>query len=407
MPESTIGDRCRELRRREGWTQEELAEKAGVSAGVIAKIEQGGTVRMETLHAVARALGVVTVTFVAPTSPEPRESLDEMVLSEMRSAIHPPVSITGQPLFGLTSAGAPDLDRLRRAVNKVARVYHSDRYDDLASLMPALVRSAHHHVDAFGDGQEHTEALRLRADVNGIAGRYLIQIRAHDLALIALQTSLRDAIEIGDRPLAAAAVSGQAWAMLRQGRLTEAEQLCVRAADEVEPKMSTATPDQLSAWGWLLHRAAAAASRNNRPAEAREYVSVARTAGARMEQEHDGLAGHQSFGPVSAGALGPEVELLAGRPDEALRLAERIPRNAGRAEPSTWNRHQVDIARAHIGVGNPGRATEIMTALREKHPGWLKFQQPARDATREILATRPRTLTEDQRRLAEFMGVEG
>ena len=84
---------------------------------------------------------------------------------------------------------------------------------------------------------------------------------------------------------------------------------------------------------------------------------------------------------MSAGALGPEVELLAGRPDEALRLAERIPRNAGRAEPSTWNRHQVDVARAHVGVGDPERATEIMTALRKKHPGWLKFQQPARDAT--------------------------
>ena len=213
----------------------------------------------------------------------------------MRSAIHPPVSITGQPLFGLTPAGAPDLDRLRRAVYKVARIYHSDRYDDLAGLMPALVRSAHHHVDAFGNGADHAEALRLRADVTGIAGRYLIQIRAHDLALIALQTSLRDAIEIGDQPLAAAAVSSQAWAMLRQGRLTEAEQLCVQTADEIEPKISTATPDELSAWGCSC-TVRGAASRNNRPAEAREYVSVARTAGARMEQECDGLAGHQSFG---------------------------------------------------------------------------------------------------------------
>ena len=407
MPESTIADRCRELRRRNGLTQEELAEKAHLSLGVIEKIEQGKTVRMESLHAVARALNVVTVTFVAPNSPEPRESLDEMVLAEMRSAIHPPVSITGHPLFGLTPAGVPDLDRLRRAVQNVARAYHADRYDDLASLMPALVRSAHHHVDTVGSGQDHAEALRLRADVTGIAGRYLIQIRAHDLALIALQTSLRDAIEIGDQPLAAAAVSSQAWAMLRQGRLTEAEQLCVRAADEVEPKMSTATPDQLSAWGWLLHRAAGAASRNNRPAEAREYAAIARTAGARMEQERDDLAGHQSFGPVSAGALGPEVELLAGRPDEALHLAELIPRNVGHAEPSTWNRHQVDVARANVGVGNPDRATEIMTRLRLQHGTWLKHQQPARDTTRAILATRPRTLTEDQRLLANFMGVEG
>ena len=408
MSESTTADRCRELRRRRGMTQEELAEKAGVSITSVRKIEQGGQVRMETLNKLARALNVVTVTFAAPTSPEPQEaSIDDLVLAEMRSAIHPPISLTGQPIFGLTPAGQPNLHQLRNAVRSVAVAYHADRYDDLAGIMPALVRSAHHHVEAFDAGQDHHEAVRLRADITGLAGRYLIQIRAHDLALIALQTSLRDAVEIGDIPLAASAVSSQAWAMLRQGRLGEVEQLCIKAADEIEPKMSTATSDQLASWAWLLVRAAAAASRNNRSDEAREYASVARTAGARMEREEDDLPGHVSFGPVSAGVAGPEVELVAGRPDAALRLAERIPRGAGHASTSTWSRHWVDVARAHVGVGEPDRATEIMTRLRLEHPEWLRYQQPARDAVREILATRPRMPSEEQRTLAEFMNVEG
>jgi transcriptional regulator with XRE-family HTH domain len=389
-------------------TQEELAEASGLSLGVVKKVEQGGNARMETLHKIARALGVVTITFSAPTSPEPREaSADEIVLADMRSAIHPPISLTGQPLYGLTEAGEPDLTRLRRAVRSAATAYHADRYDDLAGMMPALVRSAHHHVGVFDAGNDHLEAVRLRADITGLAGRYLIQVRAHDLALIALHTSLRDAVEVGDIPLAAAAVSSQAWAMLRQGRLGEVEQLCVTTADEIEPKMSTATPDQLSGWGWLLLRAAAAAARNNRADEAREYAAMARSAAARMEREHDDLTGHHSFGPVSAGVAGPEVEMLAASPDKALQLAQQIPRNAGRANTSTWSRHLLDVANAQVHVGNTDKATEIMTGLRQSHPEWLQYQQYGRDVVRTILGTRPRMPSEQQRGLAEFMNVEG
>ena len=410
MAESVIGDRIRELRRRRGLTQEELAENAGLSTQVVAKIEQGGSARMETLHSLARALGVVTMWFVAAGTPEPQEeSLSDLVLADMRSAIHPPIGITGQPLFGMTSDGAPDLGRLRHAVENVARAYHGDRYDDLGGLMPSLVRSAHHHVDAFDTGPDRIEALRLRSDITGLAGRYLIQIRMHDLALIALHDSLRDAIEIGDTPLAAAAISSQAWAMMRQGRLCEVEDLCANAANEIEPRMSTATPDQLSGWGWLLLRAGAAAVRNNRAEEAREYVAVARTAGARLQREHDNLSGHKSFGPVSAGVMGPEIENLAGEPGAAIRLAAEIPqgKDTRPTEISTWNRHLLDVASANVRVGAPDRATEIMTGLRLEQPGWLRNQQYARDVTREILGTRARMPTEEQRALADFMDVVG
>jgi transcriptional regulator with XRE-family HTH domain len=407
MPESTTADRCRELRRRRGWSQEDLAEHAGISVSPVRKLEQGGQVRMETLHAIARALNVVTVTFVSPTAPQPQEaSIDDVVLSDMRSAIHPPMSISGHPVLA-AYLGDPDLQQLRRSVQSIAAAYHADSYDHLATVMPAVVRAAHFHVEALDTGREHDEALRLRSDITGLAGRYLIQIRAHDLALVALHRSLQDAIEIGDTSLAAAAVSSQAWAMLRQGRLGEVERLCIKAADEIEPKMSTATHDQLASWGWLLVRAAAAASRNNRAQEARQYASVARTAGTRMEREIDDLAGHKSFGPISAGVIGPEVELLADQPDAALQLAEQIPRGAGTASTSTWTRHQIDVARAHVGVGNADRATEIMTKLKQRHPEWLRYQQPARDAVREILATRPRMPSNEQRQLAEFMDVEG
>jgi transcriptional regulator with XRE-family HTH domain len=405
---TSISDQVRELRRRRGMTQENLAERSGLSLAVVKKIEQGGSARMETYHQLARALGVRTIEFVAPSAPEPVEQgLDDMVLADMRSAITPPVGLNGRPLYGTADGDEADLGRLRTAVGAVAAALRADRYEDLAGMTPALVRSAHHHVEFFDAGRERDEALRLRADITELTGVYLIQIRAHDLALIALRASLRDASEIGDIPLAAAAISNQAWAMLRQGRLDEVERLCVVTADEIEPKMSRATPDELSGWGYLLLRASSAASRNNRPDEARDYAAVASTAGVRLRREHQDLAGHRAFGPLTTALQGPEIEILDDKPDRALELSRNIPGDIGETNPSTWNRHLLDVARAHVRTGNADKATEILASLRRGRPEWLRYQQHARDTVREILAARPRMPSEEQRQLAGFMNVEG
>lgn len=50
----------RELRQKKGWTQTELARRAGVKQGVLSYIENGRTKhpRSDTLAAIASALGV-------------------------------------------------------------------------------------------------------------------------------------------------------------------------------------------------------------------------------------------------------------------------------------------------------------------------------------------------------------
>ena len=50
----------RELREKKGWTQTELAKRAGIHQGVLSYIENGRTKhpRIDTLSAIAGALGV-------------------------------------------------------------------------------------------------------------------------------------------------------------------------------------------------------------------------------------------------------------------------------------------------------------------------------------------------------------
>lgn len=55
---SPVADRLGDVRRRRGMTQEQLAERAGVSVSVVRKLERGerNGGRMATLLALARAL---------------------------------------------------------------------------------------------------------------------------------------------------------------------------------------------------------------------------------------------------------------------------------------------------------------------------------------------------------------
>ena len=58
---TAFGKRVAELRRKYNYTQEGLAEKAGITAHSLAFIEQGRRwPRLKTLHKLARAIGVNT-----------------------------------------------------------------------------------------------------------------------------------------------------------------------------------------------------------------------------------------------------------------------------------------------------------------------------------------------------------
>lgn len=405
MKDTEISDKIRSLRQRRGWTQEELAARAGLSREVVAKIERGGTARMETYHALARALGVRTLMFVSPQDPEPvADPHRDTALAQIRAVINPPVCADGGLLFPAVEDAEPNLDVLAGAADALAGHYARGTYNELASLLPAVVQSAHQHVQAL-DGEEKVRAHRVRADILVSAGRYLIQVREHDLALMALRDALTDALTADDPVFAAAVVPVQSWALLRQSRFEEVETLCERTADEVEPtKLSKATPDELGVWGHLLLWASAAAARNNRPEEAEDYLRAAAAAAARLGREAE-VTGRRSFGPLTVAMKEVENTLIAGRPDRALQLAEQLPRDVGLTYPLAVHRHRIDVARAQVLLGDAEAATATLAELRSAVPGWLRHQQSAREVAEDILAARTRMPSAEQRDLADFLRV--
>lgn len=394
--------RVRGLRRQLRWSQERLAEEAGLSVTTIKKAESGrGEVTTATLHAIARALGTTTNELYADRAHVPMLAAepDHQGMARLRAAIAPPVGITGAPI-GVVASGPVDLASIDSAIVRIEMSYRDDWYDDVAEALPGVLACAHHAVAELDSDDAH----RVRSRALQMAGRFLTQVRQFDLALAALHASIRDAARAGDRTLAAVAVNGQGWALTRQGRLAECEQLCTVTADEIEPRLSGASPDELAAWGNLLFRASAAAVRNNRHDRGRELLRIASAAASALGREHDSWA---TFGPLTVALKSAEYDLIAGKPDLTLRAAERLPdaREVGDVTPINRHRHLLDVAHASLLTRDVDRATGVLTAVLRRAPEWLRRQRSAYEIVHEALKTRPKKPTEEMAALAAHLGV--
>lgn len=399
---SLPGDRLKAARLRRGFTQEGLAEATSLSVGVIKKLERGGTGRLETYHAIARALGVRTSALLDPAGPHHtrRRDDDKVELLLFRQAIMPPVGPLGR--IAPDAGDVPDLDRLAEASRAVARAYHGDDYATVAELLPALVNSAHVTVEHFDNGPQRNRARRIRADVLQMAGRYLTQVRAYDLAHIALRDSIADALAVDALDLLAGAVYQQGWLLMRQGRLDEAEQVSVTTAEAVEPRISQASKAALGAWGKLLVHGSAAAARNNRAVEAREMLRMGRTAGA-------ALAGGTAVSESSWGRFDQrtvvfqaiENHLVADHPDMVLRLSERV---AAAGSATFMRRHLLDVAQAHAMLKQRSEAVRVLARLRRETPEWLRHQTMASRTFEDVQQLSGR-MTREEREMAGFFSA--
>ncbi|MEV4284048.1 helix-turn-helix domain-containing protein [Nonomuraea bangladeshensis] len=310
-----LGERLQSYRKLRGLSQRELAARSGVALSLIRKVEQGErkSVCIETIRAWATALDVTTTALLGPVSEAELQSGDGDRLAPLRQALQ-----------GAAPADVEDVptpDGLRSAIASAVRLYHDDAYAELTTILPVLVKEAQTLVEHGGP-----EALAIRARVLQLVGSLATQTRVFDVAELALEGAVADAIETGDRIEAASAVITLCWLLLRQRRLDEARSRAVDWADEIEPRMSRATSTELSAWGWLLLRGSAAAIRDNRPDEADDMMRLALSGAVRMGREHGSYHEYfTTFGPATVQMKRVENAIIEHQPERALRLAREVP----------------------------------------------------------------------------------
>ncbi|MBB5984010.1 helix-turn-helix transcriptional regulator [Kribbella solani] len=398
------GDAVRRIRYRRKLTQEELAERAGLSEATVKSIETGKRQgRMPTLAKLARALGVSTTDLLIPAAGAPVvPEADPDGLLAVRRALTPPLGIDLTGDLEPEQPG-PWVETLAYA----ERLYMDDRYDAVLQAVPVLIEEASilHRANPAEP--------RPLAQAYLYAANALTQLRQLDLANHALDKAMRVAYDTGDELLAAWAVGIQCWTLLLQRRFREVEQLAVQTAERIEPKMSDPASPQVATWGWLMMRASAAAIRDARTDDAETYMRQAKMAASRLDGEQ--LAASAGVGvwsppPVrrfcetTVGFKSVENAILIGEHGKGLELAARVvPSRIPTV--NNRNRHKLDLAAAHVASGNQADAIESLMDLRDAAPKWLSHQGYAREMIRELVEHRRRAYADQLGELADHVGL--
>jgi transcriptional regulator with XRE-family HTH domain len=375
-----LGDRLREARKRHGLSQRDLARLSGVSVSLISKLEQGERqdTRTETARKLAAVLQVPTMALlgdapsVFPVPAEPAwEPLRQAIASPSRRDMPEPV--TG--------------DGITAALTAAVKLYHDNQYATLAAVLPGLL----------ADAQDTTPLIRSR--VLQLAGSLMTQTRQRDAARIALDRSLADAQASGSTLDAASAIITMCWLLLLERQFGQVYTLALRWADQIEPKLSTATTAELSTWGWLLLRASAAATRDNLPGEATQIMRLAEAAAITVGADRGTYHSYwTTFGPATVAMKQVENAVIEDRPDLALALTAKVPPNL-RPTSDNRNRHLLDVTAAHLQLRRYPDAFDVLYGLSREAPTWLRNQQMAKDLLRTLIGRR-RTLSPQMRELA-------
>ncbi len=389
----TLGDRLRNVRKRRGLSQRELADLSGVSVSLIRKLEQGEREdsRLETVHKLAAALRVPTTALAAgPDAAEPeREDVEQWA----------PVRRALEGRAEEVPAEEPTLEGLGTAFAGVVPLLVANQFAEVRAMLPALLRDADALVAVSVNGTE-AAARRLRSQIRQLTAFLMSQTWQFDVTGHALEMALDDA---GDGLTAMSAIDEKCWGLIRAGRLAETRDLATRWADETEPRrLSRATRDELAAWGNFLLRVSAAAVRDNRPGEAREALRLARVAA--VATGNDFILGYhpwQVFGPVTVAVIQAENAMIQDRPETTLAISGQLD---VRSFPVSrhYHRHRLDVAHAHVAVRQYGEAVGVLQEIRRAAPEWLVQQRYARDILADVVERR-RVLTAEMRDLADFI----
>lgn len=387
---SATGKSLKEIRKRRGLTQSELAKASGVSLSIIRKLEQGEreSARMETLRKLAASLRVPTMRLKDGSTEDGPSAGTEERWEGVRHALERP------PLAPELDDDMPTVEGVRSALTASQPFFQADKFAELAVVLPPLLRDA----EALG-----SEGRVVRVRLLQLAGWLMVQTRQFGAAEVALQRALDDA---SDRMDAAATVNTLCWLLLRQGKLDKALDLAVRWADETEPRISRATPDELSTWGWMLLRVSAAAVRNSQKGQAADALRFAKSAAVALGREHapqnDFL---RTFGPTTVILKRAENASVVDRPDVVLRLADTIPQKGLKPTSNNRNRHYLDVSDAFAKTGQYAEGFGKLHEIQRSSPEWLPNQTYARTVLQRIVEGR-RTLTPEMRRMAADIHLE-
>ncbi|WP_435175882.1 helix-turn-helix domain-containing protein [Actinacidiphila sp. bgisy145] len=401
MANEDLGRTLRRLRRPAGLTQEELAERSGVSVDVIRQLEQRRkhSARLPTLHALANGLGVELTTLLGdPPGLAAGGDHDGPRFVAVRRAIMPPLWGPGPP--------PPEADfspdRLRERIADAWTHYHAAEFDTVMKVLPDLIADA--RSAAAGSEAGRADGFAALGKALQLGGHVAVRMGKTDLALTGLERAIEAAERSADPLLVPMIVNSVAWTYQRQGRLADALDVAERAAGAMQEAGHTGTADGLKVWGGLTMSAATSAARSGDYERAAAMMETAERQAARVSKLPAGTD-HRMISVFSPSSVRIERVRLAvqyGHSAQALELAEGM--RLSKDTPASWRTWLLlDVARAHTDLGDAPGAVRTLESLRRVAPTWMQHHTLAVAVVRDLwsLPNHPPGL----RSLAEFLGI--
>jgi transcriptional regulator with XRE-family HTH domain len=398
-----LGDRLSRLRRMAGLTQEQVAERSGVSVDVIRKLEQRRkhSARLPTLHAIAKGLGVEVTTLLGdPPGIASNGAPDPPALVELRRAVMP--SLVPKPP-DMSDLGTLSIGVLRHEIADGWSLYHSADFASLIPVLPGIIADAR-LLAAVGNPEQKAAGAAALGKALQLAGHLSIRLGKTDLALSALERAAAAASDSGDPLLTPMVHNSVAWAYQRQNRLDDAEELAVTAADDLE-RDTLDSAARVRVWGGLLMSAATSAARMGNYDQARDMMTAAEEGAGRLAllppPEDDGRL-LSVFSRSSVRIERIRLAVQHARPDDALSLAKGI-RLSPDIPPSWRTWLLLDVARAYTDIGDTENAVRTLETLRRVAPAWMRQHTLAVAIVTDLWSgpSHPPGL----RKLAEYLGV--
>ncbi|KWW97930.1 hypothetical protein TH66_21410 [Carbonactinospora thermoautotrophica] len=347
---------------------------------VIRKLEQHQrhSARLSTIGAIARALDVDPAELVGRERGL-GDSAEDSEMYHLRRATLDLIPYPDEPL--------PDLAVLDTQVRDLWDQYWVGRYGYLARALPALVTQVRATAQAAAGGNR-VPAHATLASVLQLMAALLTRLAHEDLAHIALADATRAAEVTGDELLHASQQAARVWLLSCQGLHTEAEQLAVDIAHQVEPALSRDSADRIAVWGELLRYAThAAAGTPQREAEARELQRLVSAAAEALGPRQPTIGPATVFSPTVAGMNGVTVCVELDDPRTALTRAAQVE-SPESAPPAIQVRYLLAVAMAQTMTWDNQAAVDTLLRAEQISAELMRHMVLARTVVEELLPRR-------------------
>lgn len=397
QPEVRIGERLKFYRQAKGKTQAVVAGLAGVSEGYLGQIERGlKTPTLPLVHRFSKILGVRVSELLGESATEHDEAVQPIGYAVQRALM----------AYG-GAEDTPDLALLRERVSGAWAIWQGARYrySEISEVLPDLitdVQAAQRGLARGASEGDRREVQRISADLYFLLRTFTKRIGRTDLSLLVADRGVLAAEAVDDPVWMAAAKWNLGHILLAQGEADGAEDVAMRAIEELRRETP---PDDLDAVGmtgalWLV--SAVAAVRNNDPWTARDRLREHATPAAR--QTGDTNVMWTVFGPTNVGLHAVSVEMEMGEASEALRLADEIDISAS---PSLERKttFALEVARCYEQRrDDPGVLLHLVNA-EASGPEDMRYNTLARDLVHGLLKRARPTYAPQVRALAERIGL--